>query len=487
MLWNRLIGANVGIPVGAHRTKFISGSKRYKFSNVTSFAQVASVVSGAAGSLLGTRPRRTQAYRCNSCALSTKRIDFSLDPTISIHMGVSMEAIDSLSATLAVPANKGTIMVVDDNPANLKLMEDMLRPCGYKVGSFPRGRLALAAASDSAPDLILLDIDMPEMTGYEVCERFKSTPRLSEIPVIFLSALDALSDRLRGFQAGGVDYVSKPFLFEEVQARVAVHLRLRHLQQEVERENCHLQEKVEIQVKKTAEAQMETIFAIAKLAEARDGETGRHLERVQAFCMLLATGLSEYPRFKTIIDSAWLSNVFHASPLHDIGKVAIPDRILLSPGKLTSEEFAVMKTHTIVGAQTLRSVHQRFPDNTFTAMGIEIAQSHHEWWDGTGYPDGLAGEEIPLCARILAVADCYDAIRSKRCYKPAISHDEACAIILRNSAKHFDPAVTAVFSVLAETFRDVGKRMDTGLDGGADGGKKLQNQALMALAKHVST
>jgi putative two-component system response regulator len=232
---------------------------------------------------------------------------------------------------------------------------------------------------------------------------------------------------------------------------------------------------VEIQVRKIAKAQMETIFAIAKLAEARDGETGRHLERVQAFCMLLATGLSKSPGFKTIIDSAWLGNIFHASPLHDIGKVAIPDQILLKQGKLTPEEFAIMKTHTLVGAQTLRSVNERFPGNTFTVMGIEIARSHHEWWDGTGYPDGLAGEEIPLCARVLAVADCYDAIRSKRCYKPAISHEEARTIILRSSAKHFDPAVTAVFGALAETFRDVGNSMDT------------QSQGLMALANHLST
>jgi len=210
---------------------------------------------------------------------------------------------------------------------------------------------------------------------------------------------------------------------------------------------------------------METIFAVAKLAEARDDETALHLERVQAYCRLLATGLSEHPRYRGTVGSAWIGNIYHASPLHDIGKVAIPDSILLKPGKLSTEEFEIMKTHTVVGAQTLRTVHDRYPDNAFIAMGIEVARSHHEWWDGAGYPDGHAGEEIPLSARIVAVADCYDAIRSRRRYKPAISHAETCAIILGESGRHFDPGVIAVFTELADTFREVSERMavsDTG-------------------------
>jgi putative two-component system response regulator len=280
-------------------------------------------------------------------------------------------------------------------------------------------------------------------------------------PGHFLSAMNAPEDRLRCFRAGGVDYVSKPFQFEEVQARVDAHVRLRRLQQEIQTDNCRLQELVQIQVKKIADAQMETLFAIARLAEARDDETGRHVERVQAFCKLLAVGLSEHPEYKITVGSAWISNIFHASPLHDIGKVAIPDRILLKPGPLTPEEFAVMKTHAVLGSQTLKTVHESYPDNDFIEMGIEIARSHHEWWDGTGYPDGLAGDEIPLCARILAVADCYDALRSRRSYKAAVLHDETCEMILRDSGKHFDPAVTAVFSALGDRFQDVWKQMET--------------------------
>jgi len=383
-------------------------------------------------------------------------------------MSTAMVTIDS-PARPARAAIRGTVMVVDDNPANLKLMEGMLRSGGYQVRSFPRGRMALIAASERPPDLILLDIDMPEMTGYEVCDQLKSSPQLSDIPVIFLSAMNAPEDRLRCFRAGGVDYVSKPFQFEEVQARVDAHVRLRRLQQEIQTDNCRLHETVQIQVKKIADAQMETIFAIARLAEARDDETGRHVERVQNFCRLLAVRLSEDPKYKTAVGGAWITNMFHASPLHDIGKVAIPDRILLKPGPLTPEEFAIMKTHAILGSRTLKTVHESYPDNDFIEMGIQIARSHHEWWDGTGYPDGLAGEEIPLCARILAVADCYDALRSKRSYKPAIRHDETCARILAESGTHFDPAVTAAFSELGDTFRDVWKQMETlAVDGPAE-------------------
>jgi putative two-component system response regulator len=355
--------------------------------------------------------------------------------------------------------NQNDIIVVDDNPNNLNLLEEILMQQGHSVRLFPRGRLALAAALNNPPDLILLDINMPEVNGYEVCEQLKSTPELSGVPVIFLTALDAPEDRLRGFQCGGVDYISKPFHIEEVQARVGAHLKLRRLQQKIETDNCRLQELVEIQVKKIADAQLATIFAIAKLVEARDLETGRHLERIQTFCWLLASRLGKHPKYASMVDRTWISNIFHASPLHDIGKVAIADEILLKPGPLTPDEYAVMKTHAAVGAQTLRSVHSRYPDSEFIEMGIQVAGSHHERWDGTGYPEGLAGEEIPLCARILSVADCYDAIRSTRSYKATRSHEDASAVIRRESGKQFDPVVAAVYAEVADTFRRVWTEM----------------------------
>jgi putative two-component system response regulator len=371
-----------------------------------------------------------------------------------------MTTSDSPEAGLARCARGGNVMVVDDNPVNLRLMEEMLLPRGYQVSSFPRGRMALNAAALAPPDLILLDINMPEMDGYEVCERLKSSPHLSDIPVIFLSALTALNDRLRGFRSGGADYVSKPFQIDEVLARVETHVRLRRLKQEIEADNDRLQGLVQAQVKKIADAQLATIFAIARLAEARDDETGRHLERIQTFSGLLAIGMSETGEHKAMIDGSWIGNIFHASPLHDIGKVATPDRILSKPGKLTPEEFEIMKTHAALGAQTLRTVLEKYPDNEYIAMGIDIAQSHHERWDGTGYPYGLSGADIPLSARIVAVADVYDALRSKRRYKPAIPHDETCSIILAESGKHFDPEVAAVFSELANTLRDVWNTME---------------------------
>jgi putative two-component system response regulator len=310
---------------------------------------------------------------------------------------------------------------------------------------------------------------MPEMDGYQVCELLKSDERLSDVPVIFLTALNTLDDKLRGFRCGGADYVSKPFQIEEVQARVQTHIQLRRLQRAIETDNNRLQTLVSAQVKKIADAQMETIFAIARLAEARDDETGRHLERIQTFCGLLATGMSERPRHRDVIDSVWIQNLVHASPLHDIGKVAIPDRILMKPGRLSPDEYEIMKTHAALGAGTLRKVHERYPDNQFIGMGIRIAQHHHEWWNGAGYPDGLAGETIPLCARILSVADCYDAIRSKRCYKPAMPHEDACAIICRESGTHFDPHIVAVFGECRDAYRQAWDRLGDGGNSGSGG------------------
>lgn len=372
----------------------------------------------------------------------------------------SLEALKKATSSECVSAARGSVMVVDDSPGNLMMMEEILRPRGYQVSSFPRGRMALKAAAEAPPDLILLDITMPEMNGYEMCELLKADERLSEIPVIFLSGLNELEDRLRAFRSGAVDYVCKPFQIEEIEARVDTHVRLRRLQQEIEADNEQLEKQVQAQVTRVADAQMAMIFALAKLAAARDDETGRHLDRIQTFSGLLAIAMSDYEKYRNLAGSSWITNIFHASPLHDIGKVAIPDRILRKPGPLTPEEFEIMKTHAPIGAETLRTVHMRYPDSEFIGMGIDIAQSHHERWDGAGYPEGLAGEAIPVCARIVAVADCYDALRSKRCYKRAYAHEEACTVILEGSGSQFDPDVAAAFGAISATWRDVWNRMN---------------------------
>jgi putative two-component system response regulator len=355
-----------------------------------------------------------------------------------------------------------TIMVVDDTKANLKLLDDMLRARGYRVRAFPSGELALTAAAKHPPDLILLDITMPVMNGFEVCKRLKADGQLKEIPVIFISALNDTTDKVRAFEAGGVDYVTKPFQFAEVQARVETHLGMRKLQIELERHNKYLNELVQEKVQEISDSQMATIFALATLAESRDDITGRHIKRTQTFCRLLATALIDNPRYAGTVDLAYADDIYSAAPLHDIGKVAIPDSILLKPGKLTSEEFVIMKKHAETGAMTLKVVQERYPKNAFLAMGIAIAQSHHEKWDGSGYPDGLRGEDIPLCARIMAVADVYDALRSKRTYKEAFSHEKACEIIREGAGQHFDPDLIAEFLALETEFARVLEHMDEG-------------------------
>ncbi len=350
---------------------------------------------------------------------------------------------------------KKDIMVVDDQPVNLRLMETMLGQQGYSVRSFPRGRQALAAATQTPPDLILLDISMPEMDGFEVCRRLRSEASLAAIPVIFLSGLDGEEDKLSAFESGGFDYVTKPFGFREITARIETQLRMRELQAKVETQNHELEQIVEAQVREIAEGQMATIFALAKLADSRDHATGRHLERVQMLCRILAMELSPSPAYSHIITARFVQNIYHASPLHDIGKVAIPDSILSKRGKLTTQEYEVMKTHAALGAETLALVLERHPANSFVRMGIEIARSHHERWDGTGYPDGLEGTDIPLSARIMAVADCYDALVSERCYKEAFPHEESMEMIARGSGHGFDPEVVRAACHAGDAFRQV--------------------------------
>jgi putative two-component system response regulator len=344
--------------------------------------------------------------------------------------------------------SKADIMVVDDQPANLRLMEDMLKEQGYAVRSFPRGRMALAAAMRQPPDLILLDINMPEMNGLEVCERLKSSAALASIPVIFLSALSETTDKVRAFRSGGFDYLTKPFDLEEAHARIETQLKLRDLQIRVETQNSDLERLVKLQVREIAQAQMATIFALAKLAESRDQDTGEHLERVRILSRLLASEISVLPQYRGSINDEYIHDIFHASPLHDIGKVAIPDNVLLKPGKLTTEEFAVMKSHTTLGAQTLELVLEQHPANAFIAMGIDIARSHHERWDGSGYPNGLSQQAIPLCARVMTIADCYDAMRSRRCYKEPYSHEETRDLIVRGSGLQFDPDLVSAFTAI---------------------------------------
>lgn len=344
------------------------------------------------------------------------------------------------------------IMIIDDTPENLKLLEVLLNDNNCKVFAFPRGKMAIKAAKINPPDLVLLDINMPEMNGYTVCKIFKNTEKLKDIPIIFISALNEIDDKILGFEMGGADYITKPFDFAEVKARIKTHLQIKNLQLELKEANFKLEEKVRAQVKEIADSQMATIFALAKLSESRDNDTGKHIERVQYYCYLLAKEMSKMEKYKTIISNEFIDNIFHASPLHDIGKVGIIDGILLKPGKLTIEEFEIMKSHTIIGAKTLEKAKSKYPKNNFLSMGIDLAKSHHEKWNGSGYPDGLKFEQIPLAARILAIADAYDTLRNKRVYKPSVPHKRTCDLIISDSGTHFDPDAIKAFKNLKDVF-----------------------------------
>ncbi|PID39433.1 MAG: two-component system response regulator [Proteobacteria bacterium] len=351
--------------------------------------------------------------------------------------------------------NWNTIMIIDDTPENLQVLTAMLQRKGYTVAAFPRGKMALAAAARKPPDLILLDINMPEMDGYEVCEAFKSDLSLKDIPIIFISALDGTDDKVRALKCGGVDYINKPFQMEEVYARVDTHLQLSSTQDVLRQFNEKLKDRVAQQVEELTKSQLAMIFALAKLSHTRDDDTGLHLERVQHLCKLLTSALARTPVFKHAISHEFITTIFHASPLHDLGKVGIADAILLKPERLTHEEFEIMKTHTTLGAATLESVHNQYPKNEFVTMGIEIAKYHHEKWDGSGYPEGLVGEAIPLSARIMALVDMYDALRSRRPYKEPFSHEKATAIITDLSGSHFDPRIVKVFIGIAADFESI--------------------------------
>ena len=348
-----------------------------------------------------------------------------------------------------------SILIVDDVPENLRLLAAVLKRGGLVPRPVASGRLAIEAALADPPDLVLLDIRMPEMSGVEVCRWFKQDERLKSIPVIFISGLQGTDDKVEAFRVGGVDYVSKPFHDQEVLARIKTHLRLRKLQVELASHNLQLEQQIADQVKAVTASQLATIFALAKLAEARDDDTGQHIERVQTFSRILAERMREMRLQVTHLTGAFIDDVCQTASLHDIGKVGTPDGILLKPGSLTTEEFVEMQKHCVLGANTLAVVLRRHPGNQFLRMGVDVARSHHERWDGSGYPDGLKGTAIPLAARIVAVADVYDALTSKRCYRPAFSPEDTCRMIQQGNATHFDPDVVKAFASLDGRFRRI--------------------------------
>ena len=346
------------------------------------------------------------------------------------------------------------ILAVDDTKTNLDLLVNTIGE-HYDLSVAMDGPSALQLIEAAPPDLILLDIMMPGMDGFQVMAKLQENASTREIPVIFLSALSEISSKAKGFAMGAVDYITKPFQIEEVFARVNTHLKLRLSQEALKIFNSQLQELVAQQVEEIGHSQQAMIFALAKLSHTRDDDTGLHLERVQHLCKILATELATEHE----LTPEFIATIYHASPLHDVGKVGIADAILLKPGKLTAEEFDVMKTHTTIGAVTLESVHKLYPNNSFITMGIDIAQCHHERWDGTGYPQGLYGAAIPVSARIMALVDVYDALRARRPYKEPFTHDRAKEIIVQGEGKHFDTAIVQAFLNVDLKFDEISRSM----------------------------
>lgn len=338
---------------------------------------------------------------------------------------------------LLATSTKPRLLVIDDTPSNIRVLLEGLQD-QYILSAARQGSRGLQMARQQAPDLILLDVAMPEMDGYQVFQALRDDPVTAQIPVIFVTGRNDEDDEEQGLALGAVDYITKPFRLNVVRARIQNHLELK-AHRDREKTSSHLN----------------TIYAMSKLAESRDNETGDHLERTREYCRILASQLGRLNLYPETVDDDFVHCMYQASPLHDIGKVAIPDQVLKKPDRLTPEEYEVMKSHTLRGAETLASVSDLHPGNGFLKFGIEIARWHHEKWDGSGYPDNLSGTEIPLSARIMAVADVYDALTSVRCYKQAMTHQEALELIRSQSGKHFEPALVNALNDIQHEFLEV--------------------------------
>ncbi len=343
-----------------------------------------------------------------------------------------------------------TILVVDDTEANIDVLLDALGS-DYDVRVATGGESALQAVAQAPPDLILLDILMPGMDGYKVCKILKSDIRTKDIPVIFVTALSDAQDEKKGLDLGAVDYITKPFATALVQARVHIHLELKRRRDLLE--SLILERTRELEL-----TQDVTIHSLAGLAETRDPETSGHILRTQRYVSLLAQELAKSAKYRDVLTRPVRRLLFKSAPLHDIGKVGVADSILLKPDRLTDKEFDAMKRHTIYGKNTLKFAKKRLGRNSFMDCARQIAYTHHERWDGSGYPLGLAGEQIPISGRIMALADVYDALISQRAYKLAMSHINAVSIVESGRGTHFDPQIVDAFIKRKEAFRRIAVR-----------------------------
>lgn len=320
------------------------------------------------------------------------------------------------------------VLIVDDEPTSRMLLRATVEKFGYECNAVSSGEEAVRAIADHHYGIILSDWEMPGISGVDLCKHVRELSRAGHVHFILLTSNNTSTHIVQGFEAGADDFVTKPFNPAELHMRMKIADRIRSL-----------------------DTMGVTIFALAKLAESRDPETGAHLERVRTYTQVLAREMKDMGIWSEI-DEEFILLMYLTSPLHDIGKVAIPDCVLLNPGQLSDAEFEIMKGHTTSGAETISAALNMHPDSPYLKLAHDITRSHHERWDGTGYPDGLAGEDIPLCARIMAIADVYDALTSKRVYKDAMPHVVACGVIREGRGTHFDPRIVDAFERVCDEF-----------------------------------
>jgi putative two-component system response regulator len=380
--------------------------------------------------------------------------------------------------------HKQTVLVVDDTPENLTVLGELLQPA-HRVRVANSGKQALRVANSAPrPDLILLDVMMPDMDGFMVLRELRANPQTRDIPVIFVTAMDTDGDEQHGLGLGAVDYITKPVRPAVVLARVNTHLELKQARDRLRNQNAWLESEIAGRMRDNLLMRDVSIRALASLAEARDMETGRHIRRTQAYVELLVESLRAHPRFSRFFSDAMARMVGMAAPLHDIGKVGIPDSILLKPARLTRDEYEIMKTHSVIGGDAIEQAMRgelseadfmvlqnhctlggdaldaavgefESAPLAFLAVAKEIALWHHEKWDGSGYPHGLAGDAIPIPARLMALADVFDALASRRIYKEPLAFEATVATIRDGGGEHFDPDVVAAFLANQDAFRDI--------------------------------
>ena len=351
---------------------------------------------------------------------------------------------------------KPTILVVDESVGNVALIASLLQP-SYTVRTVNHGEAALKAAGNEQPHLILLDVATPDFGGYEVCRRLKADPATRGIPVIFLAGKSADEDERKGMDLGAVDYITRPINPPILLSRVNAHCAVASTARTMRIDNAYLEIEVAQRARDMLALRDTTILALASLAEMRDTDTGNHLRRTQHYIRALGNHFrTARPGSANLLSADMVDALFRCAPLHDIGKVGIPDRILLKPGAFDPEEFEIMKAHTALGRDAIvRSQEAAGLQLEFLDVAKDIIYSHHEKWDGSGYPQGLAGDSIPFAARLMAVADVYDALTSHRIYKRRMSHERAAQVIGEGRGTHFDPDVVDAFVAVAGEFRSI--------------------------------